>query len=321
MQPVPAGVVAGEDERRERADRVGPCGEHAHREGRRPPVVLTDVEVAVAVELDDAPLARRRVGRELLVVDGRGRGDVEDPPAGVVQPLLEVGFVRVDEEAGVEVADLLGGGAAHEHRARLDPAHRSRVSAAALHGERPVQEECPGQSGRDAGEPPRARLRLAAGAQQLGARDRRLRIAIERVEERRGRARAQLRVLVEQQAVLASRVSQQGRVVLGLPEPRLVFDQAQVHVEAADGIGRAVVGGVVEHEDLVLDARGVGVADRGEAGEQMLAPVRVHDAIGERDRQVATIVADAGPDRRSLGLHAALRPRPLRVRWRAPAPT
>ena len=49
-------------------------------------------------------------------------------------------------------------------------------------------------------------------------------------------------------------------------------------------LGRAVVGGVVEDEDLALDPGRVGALDRLQAGEQVLAAVRVHDAVGERGR-------------------------------------
>ena len=52
-------------------------------------VVLTHVEVAVAVELDDPRQARGEVGRELVVVDGLGGGDEERVPAGVGEALAK----------------------------------------------------------------------------------------------------------------------------------------------------------------------------------------------------------------------------------------
>ena len=69
-------------------------------------MVLAHVRVSAAVELDDASRSGGAVGGELLVVDGPRGGDVEDPPAGVVEALLEVDLLRVDEEVGVQVADL-----------------------------------------------------------------------------------------------------------------------------------------------------------------------------------------------------------------------
>ena len=84
-------------------------------------VVLAHVEVAVAVEFDDPRQAGGEVGGELVVVDRLGGGDEEGRAAGLGQPLAEVALVVVDEEVGVEVADLGGGLAAHEQGARLGP--------------------------------------------------------------------------------------------------------------------------------------------------------------------------------------------------------
>ena len=54
----------------------------------------------------------------------RALGHVERVPAGVGEPPAEVDLVGVDEELRVEVADLLGRRAAHEHRRRLHPVDR-----------------------------------------------------------------------------------------------------------------------------------------------------------------------------------------------------
>ena len=57
----------------------------------------------------------------------------------------------------------------------------------------------------------------------------------------------------------------------------------------------------------------MGALDRVEAGEQELAPFGVDHAVGELRRHAVTIIAvDASAAGRSLGLHAALRPRPRR---------
>ena len=73
---VPARVVAGQDERGDRAQRVGERGEPADRARGGGAVVQAHVEVAVARELDDAALGHA-AGRELLVVDGDRAGHVE----------------------------------------------------------------------------------------------------------------------------------------------------------------------------------------------------------------------------------------------------
>ena len=96
-------------------------------------MVLAHVEVAVAVEFDDPRQAGGEVGGELVVVDGLGGGDEEGVPAGVGEALAEVALVVVDEEVGVEVADLGRRLAAHEQGARLrpvDPPRRSRPCSA-----------------------------------------------------------------------------------------------------------------------------------------------------------------------------------------------
>ena len=69
-------------------------------------------------------------GRELLVVDRDGARHVQAAPAGVAQAPREVDLVGVDEEVGVQVADLRGGLAAHEQRRRLAPVDLARARAA-----------------------------------------------------------------------------------------------------------------------------------------------------------------------------------------------
>ncbi len=59
-------------------------------------------------------------------------------------------------------------------------------------------------------------------------------------------------------------------------------DQANLAAQLPHRLGRAVLGGVVEDEDLPLHPGRVGALDRGQAGEQVLAAVRVHDAVGEQ---------------------------------------
>ena len=184
----------------------------------------------------------------------------------------------------------------------LDCAQSTRrvVAALALHGQPAVQEERPGQRRPDPGEAPGAGHRLAGGVEQLRRRRGRLRVGVERRDQRRARSRPQLGVLVQQQAVAALRLAHQGRVVLRLAGPPLQRDQADLAAERPHRLGRAVVGGVVEDEDLALDSGRVGALDRGQAGEQVLAAVRVHDAVGERGRQ-------AGHDNRRALRHCRVR--------------
>jgi hypothetical protein len=235
------------------------------------------------VELDDPPPRPAQVGRQLVVVDGVGVGHIEDRPAGVLQPLAEVGLVGVDEEVAIEVVDLGGGVASDEHRARLGPTHSPRALATALRGDEIVQEQHARERCRHPRQTPGAGLALALGRQQLGAGGGCARVLLERFQQRRRRAGVHLGVLVEQQAVAAARRLEQRRVVLGLAGAAVERDRAHVVRALLDRGERSVVGAVVEHEDLVRDAGGVGPLDRRQAGEQVLAPVGVDDAVGEVD--------------------------------------
>ena len=119
----------------------------------------------------------------------------------------------------------------------------------------------------------------------------RSRIGAQRLEQGSGGAREQLGVLVEEQAEPALRVLEQQRVVgclalaaLGDDQPQVVADLPLPLGDLRDEVDRAVVGGVVEDEDLVLDLGGMVGGDRPQAGGEMLAPVRVDDAVGELHR-------------------------------------
>src|SRR4051794_11588833 len=63
--PVDGGGLLRQEARGHRANCVGPGGEDADGDRRSPAVVLAHIEVAVAVEFDDAGKARGEVGREL----------------------------------------------------------------------------------------------------------------------------------------------------------------------------------------------------------------------------------------------------------------
>src|SRR4029453_7868874 len=99
---------------------------------------------------------------------------------------------------------------------------------------------------------------------------------------------AQLRVLVQEQAVAAARLAEEQRVVVGLPGAALEREQPRLGVPLAYRLGRAVVRGVVQNEQLVVHVRGMRPPDRAEAVEQVVAPVRVHDAVRELDQPAAS---------------------------------
>ena len=165
-------------------------------------------------------------GRELLVVDrARGR-HVQAAPAGVAQPPGEVDLVGVDEEVGVEVADLRRPPRADEQRRGLAPVDLARALAAALHGQRGgAASSAPASAVSGRREAPRARpaarRRGAAAARRRSAARGSLSSACAQRERRAGQ---QLGVLVEQQREAPARAPQQLAVVGALPRRSLERD-------------------------------------------------------------------------------------------------
>ena len=231
--------------------------------GRRA-VVLAHVEVAVAVEFDDRggrPAARSVESWSWWTASAAGTKRVV--PAGVGEPLGEVALVVVDEEVGVEVADLLGGRlAADQQRARLRPVDPPGRAAPALHGEQAVQEERAGERGADAGEAPgagqRARPSESSSCAPAAAA---ARVGLERREQRRAPRPAAARS--PRSAAGSSRPAPRAAGSSRSPPCRSAARSAIRRMsppQRPHRVGRAVVGGVVEDEDLALDARPGGCA-------------------------------------------------------------
>jgi hypothetical protein len=122
----------------------------------------------------------------------------------------------------------------------------------------------------------------AVRAQELRTGDGCARVGLERPDELLDRAGTELRVLVQEQAVASARSAQQSRVVLRFARAPFERDQADRSAERLDRPRRAVVGGVVEHEDLGFDPGSPGALDRLEASEQQFAPAGIDDAIREQ---------------------------------------
>ena len=187
--------------------------------------MLAHVAVAVARELDDAPL-RHAAGRQLLVVDRLRARDEERVPAGVGQALAEVDLVGVDEELRVEPADLARRLRAHEQRGALRPVDRARAVAAALHRRPAVDEERRRERARRPGEAPGARpaaCRPAAAA----ARPRRRRAGSARAPRAARRSRRAAARSPRSAAARSARSrAQQRGVVLRLAGAPLARDHA-----------------------------------------------------------------------------------------------
>src|SRR6185436_2289372 len=156
--------------------------------------------------------------------------------------------------------------------------------ALALDGQPSVQEEGARERRRGRREAPRRRLLAPVGAQQPGARDGCVGALQQRRVQRRGRARQQLGVLVQQQAVAPARALHQRAVVLRLAAALLAAQQLggyRVRSLHPDG---AVARGVVEHEHLRLERqRRLLARDRVEAALEQHALLGVDDAVGDLD--------------------------------------
>ena len=73
-------------------------------------------DLAIFEPTGDGITVEAKSDAKLLVMDGDRTRHVQRRPAPVRQALAEVHLVGIDEEVGVEPADLLGGGPAHQHR-------------------------------------------------------------------------------------------------------------------------------------------------------------------------------------------------------------
>ena len=215
-----------------------------------------------------------------MVDRSRGR-DPEDVPAHVSQALAEVGLVGVDEEAGVEPAHVLGGAAADEHRARLGPADAAGAFAAALYGHELVEEQRARQCCAHARQAPGALLRGAVGAEQARAGDGGVGVGVERLQQRFRRARLELGVLVKEQAVVAAGGLEKRGIVGRLAGSAVERQQPDAAPARHHRLHRAVLGGVVEHQHLVLQIARRDPLDGVEAGHQQLSLAGVHDAVGQ----------------------------------------
>ena len=173
MGEVPAPRAAGQERRAERAEQIGE-GEQRAKGEARPRVPGACAGRGRGFGGTRRCADRRRRGRCRAGDGGRPScvRHVEDSPAGVPEALAEVGLVGVDEEVGVEPADLLRRLAANQHRARLRPADRAGPIAAALHGQPAVQKE---RSGERRSQPPAAARRRAGACRRAPAAGRRRR--------------------------------------------------------------------------------------------------------------------------------------------------
>ena len=244
-------------------------------------------------------------GHRDLVVDPAARHDPVREPGGA-GPQRPVGVLGVEEELGVEVADLLEHGARDEHRGaagavRLPRLRLGRVVRLAVANVAPV---APARIEARAGEPdPVAGLEV----EDLRAEGARVRPPPRLLDERADEPRLDLDVVVEHEHVVGAalqRVPDADVVPLREAEVLLRADELGLGKPLAHGLGGAVAGAVVDHdhvERLVLDR-----AQRREAAERVVAAVP-----GEHDDRDAGAAA-------SGRAHASGALRSPRRRGRAP---
>ena len=284
--PVDAGRLAGEDGRGEGAQRVGPGGEDADRQ-------------------------RRGARRGACACRGRGCGGIRRSAAGPRRGRSRAGRGGPPRRRGRRACASRRRRGAWRSRTRRSrrrsrgpcsrppppprggPAARSTAPSRPRACRRPllctVSQRCRKRAPASAVPTPGKRQAQGTGSpsesSSCGARRGRPRVGVERRDQRRRRPGPQLGVLVQQQAVArpSPRASGSSRS-RALPVRRSSAIRRISPPSARTASAEPSLGGVVEDEDLALDPGRVGALDRVEAGEQVLAAVRVHDAVGERGR-------------------------------------
>ena len=242
----------------------------------------------------------RGVGRELVVVDRARTGHEEDLPAVICQPLAEVGLVGVDEEIVIQPADRLGRLAAHEHRARLHPAHLAHAASAALHRIAVLQEQRRRQRPARIGQPPRAGRRLARTREQLRAGGRGARVALERVEQRPCRpasSSAESSLSSRQKRPRASRSSSES--LSALPLRRSSASRRASGKRSRTAWADPSSEALSSTSTSCATPCGWVALDRVQAGQQVLAAVGVDHAVGERDLAQRAAASFSTPSARS----------------------
>ena len=202
-------------------------------------------------------------------------------PAGVAQPPGEVDLVGVDEEVGVEVADLLG--RARAARA-APPTGTSRPRARACRVLCTVSRRCrnsapasavsgDGKRHADAWREPSGRSSARAGAGGCG-------LLLQRLESASVAPGSSSESSFSSSAIAPARAAQQLGVVSALPRRSLERDHLVHRRVRARGLGGAVARAVVEHQHLARERQARALArDRVEAAQQQLALGGVDDAV------------------------------------------
>ena len=267
------------------------------------------------MEFDDPRQAGGEVGRELVVVDRLGAGDVEGVPAGLGEAAGRSRTRRSRRRSRGPCSRPPRPPRAGPAARSTGPSRPSWSRCRALHG----QPAGAGRGRRSAAVPtPGSARRREPGCRRSRAAappPRPPRVGVERRDQRRRRSRPQLGVLVQEQAVAPARLAHQGRVVLAPCRCAARARSARIVAAAGpDRVGGAVVGGVVEDEDLALEPGRDGCA-RSRRGRRAGTRGRSCSRRSRRawaPRRVTIIAPRWSAAGRPLGLHAALRPRPRR---------
>ena len=262
--------LARDDEGGESSEAVGPGGQGADGEGGRPRVMLAHVEVAVAMEFDDPRQARREVGRELVVVDRLGRW-ARRACASRRRRAAGRSRTRRSRRRSPGPGSRPRAAASRRTSSALDCAQptwrtssprlwtvsrRCRKTAPARAVPTPGKRQAQGTGRRSESSSwaPAAAARGSVSSAATSAAAAPGRSSESSLSSRQYRPRAS-RIRVESFSALPVRRSRAIR--------------RMSPAEGAHRVGGAVVGGVVEDQDLVLDAGRVGGLDRAQAGEQV----------------------------------------------------
>ena len=256
------------------------------------------------------------------------------PRPGALAPCAaaEVGLLAVHHEGRVEAAQGLPVVAADQEEAAHHHVDLALAVALPVAVELGVEEGAPAERQRQAGgaaeqAPERdvaedaGRVQAAVAAERAAAPDARLRRALGEADDAVDRVLEHQGVGVEQQQVLAPRLARRDVVAAGEAEILRARDQPDPGIGRGDRRGRAVGGGVVEHDQLVRHRR-LG-DDAGDAVERhrpgVVADHQNRDDRRDGGRLCGQGAPPAGYSGMKRGRRSTLAARKRRSRASAPA--
>ena len=206
---------------------------------------------------------------------GRLRHDVRLEPA-IGEALLQVGLLREHVEALIEGAGQLDRRATQHERTAAGPIDGSRRTRDALLDASLAERDEAAQAGGGVGKMERRGLVSPVGIDDARRSHSDLRVRVEVRHEGIDCPRLDRGVVVEEEVIRGVTTSQQAVVVGTEAVAEVLGDEIDVGEVLAHRIARAVLGGIVEHVECVLDG---GASRTGQCSQGLQQEVAV--AVGD----------------------------------------